>query len=132
MKHLKVLLILGATFSKIVVPGSSIYSPIGKRDPFMKMSRSERGIATDENSLFKFQVEQFNLKGVQRGPDGNRILVIDPEGNNYVLREGERIGKTRAIVSRILDREVILSEQTQNYLGKTSISERILSLPGEE
>lgn len=125
-------IIVGGVIVKTAFPDSSVYSPIGKRDPFMKLRGLNRGLSSNENSLFKFQVEQFELKAIQRGPDGNHILVSDPEGKNHLLREGEKMGKTQAVVSRILDREVILSEQTKNYLGKESLSERILSLPGND
>lgn len=111
---------------------SIVYSPIGKRDPFMRLRGRDRGLASVESSIFKFQIEQFELKAIQRGPGGNHILVSDPEGKNYLLREGEKMGKSQAVISRILDREVILSEQTKNYLGKESLSERILSLPGND
>jgi len=105
------------------------YSPIGKRDPFSKKANSQRGLASKESGLFRFRVDQFELKAIRKGPDLNQMLILDPEGGTYIITEGEQIGKTKAIVSRILDREVILSEQTVNYLGKPSISERILSLP---
>lgn len=125
--------LVGACFSGMMsVAESGVYSPIGKRDPFMKLRGKDRGLASVESSIFKFQIEQFELKAIQRGPDGNHILVADPEGKNYLLREGEKMGKSQAVISRILDREVILSEQTKNYLGKESLSERILSLPGNE
>jgi Tfp pilus assembly protein PilP len=126
------MILTGLLIAQKAMCDSSAYSPIGKRDPFLKLRGQSRDISSIENSLFNFQIEQFELKAIRRGPDGNHILVADPEGKNYLLQEGEKMGKTQAVISRILDREVILSEQTKNYLGKEILNERILSLPGND
>lgn len=127
--YLKFLFFGGALFVASGFSGSETYSPIGKRDPFQKKAVLERRLASSDSSLFRFQVDQFELKAVRKGPEIHQILVSDPEGNTYILSEGETMGKTRAVVSRILEREVILTEESKNYLGKPSLNERILSLP---
>lgn len=111
---------------------SSIYSPTGKRDPFNIPKRSSRGPASVENGLFRYQVEQYELKAILRGSDANQILITDPKGNTYILKQGEKLGKSQATVSRILDKEVILTEKVTNYLGIETLAEKILSLPLDE
>lgn len=111
---------------------SSVYSPIGKRDPFEIPKLSPRGPASIENELFRYPIEQFELKAVLKGLNSSQILVEDPNGNTYILREGEQIGRGRATISRVLDREVILTEKVTNYLGMEGLTEKVLSLPADE
>lgn len=111
---------------------SNVYSPIGKRDPFRKKLKPDRRLASRDSGLFRFHLDQFELKAVRKGPEIHQILISDPEGNTYILSEGEQMGKSRAVVSRILEREVILTEESKNYLGKPTLNEKLLSLPEQD
>jgi len=111
---------------------SSVYSPTGKRDPFQMPRRSARNPASEENGLFLYQIEQFELKAILKGAETGQILIADPKGKTYILKQGDELGRARAIVSRILDKEVILTEKVTNYLGNEGLTEKILSLPTDE
>ncbi|MFM8270291.1 MAG: pilus assembly protein PilP [Pseudomonadota bacterium] len=111
---------------------SSVYSPIGKRDPFQVLRLNRRDPASTEADLFRYQVEQFELKAVLKGISSSQILVADPKGNTYILKEGDQLGRARATISRILDKEVILTEKVTNYLGLQGLTEKVLSLQVEE
>lgn len=108
------------------------YSPLGKRDPFQIPKPLSRDIASPETDLFKYTLEQFQLKAILKGGNKSQILIEDPNGKNYVLEEGAIIGRGKATVSRILDKEVILTERGVNYLGVQGLSEKVLSLSEEE
>ena len=58
-------------------------------------------------------------------------MFEDPDGQVHIVMEGSIIGRERATVSRILNREVIVTEKTVNYLGVQSLYERIISLPND-
>lgn len=104
------------------------YNTFGKRDPFFKKPLFSRDLASSEGELFRYRIDEFSLQAVRKGPDTNQILVSDPKGTNYILSEGDKISSSRATISRILEREVILSEQTTDYLGRQKITEHILSM----
>jgi hypothetical protein len=112
---------------------SVIYSPVGKRDPFKAPIDHSlmRELATI-NPLEKFNLEQLQLKAILKGIGKHRAMFEDPEGKTHILTEGTVLGRERATISRILDREVILTLRTFNYLGAENLSEKIIFLPQEE
>ncbi len=112
---------------------SVIYSPIGKRDPFKLPST--KGMGRDVASasrLERFSLEQLELKAILKGLGKNRAMFADPEGKVHILSEGAILGRERATVSRILNREVIVTLRTFNYLGNESLVEKVVSLPTED
>src|SRR4051794_20414951 len=97
----------------------TIYSPIGKRDPFNRLQTDEDSRETNRtaNALEKYSVEQFQLRAVLRGLGQTKAMFEDPEGNSHILGEGDLIGRERATISRIINSEVIITQRTFNYLG---------------
>lgn len=109
-----------------------IYSPIGKRDPFKPPGNASGKEVLALNPLERFAVEQFQLRAILKGLGKNRAMLEDPEGRSYIVGEGDRIGRERATVSKILTNEIIVTEKTFNYLGNVSLYEKILSLPPDK
>lgn len=110
----------------------SIYSPVGKRDPF-KPPPSEVGRDVGSvNPLEKYSVEKFQLKAVLKGIGRPRAMFEDPDAKTFILGEGDSIGRERGTISRILNTEVIITERTFNYLGAENLYERVLSLPKDD
>ncbi len=138
MKHFLTILLMAVAFQAIaeVVSKSDsgvIYSPVGKRDPFRKPS--VRALPRDVASispLERFSLEQLQLKAILRGLGKHRAMFEDPEGKAHILYEGALIGRERATVSKILQKEVIVTIHTFNYMGAESINEKVLSLPNDE
>lgn len=112
---------------------STIYSPVGKRDPFKApaVTAFTRDV-TAVNPLEKFAVEQLQLRAVLRGLGKAKAMFEDPDGKTHIIQEGDVIGRERATVSRILNSEVIVTERTFNYLGVESLYEKVLSLPPDK
>jgi large subunit ribosomal protein L9 len=73
-----------------------------------------RDPASTESDLFRYQVEQFELKAVLKNAESSQILISDPKGNTYILKEGDELGRAHATISRILDKEVILTEKIES------------------
>ena len=127
-------------FSMMVVAGllglaadkeeGKVYSPTGKRDPFRPsiVRGSGRDVAA-VSELERFAVEQFQLRAILRTDQNATALFEDPEGKTHILSEGSLIGRERATVSRILEREVVLTIQTVNYLGVEKPYEKNMVLP---
>lgn len=111
----------------------TVYVPIGKRDPFKRPSAGTDGRDLSAiNPLEKFGIEQFLLRAILRGTSNAQAMFEDPEGRVHIVAEGTIIGRERGTISRILNREVIVTERTVNYLGVTSLFERVLSLPSDD
>lgn len=130
----------GATFCFFVhasekatdVDQGTIYSPVGKRDPFKVPSLAvlqNRDLAS-LIPLEQYSVEQLELKGILKESGAKaRAMFEDPAGETFILTEGDRLGKEKATISRILNTEVIVTEKTFNYLGVESLYEKVISLP---
>lgn len=128
--------ILGLTALMLSVVGiaeeSATYSPISKRDPFRAPDLT--GVSAEEalGPLERFSISQFKLRAIVRSTGRPMAMFQDPDGSVHILGEGDRIGKERGMISRILNREVIVTERTKNYLGEERPFERVLSLPVDE
>lgn len=119
------------------LPGSqerpTIYSPVGKRDPFKApTSRSTNRELGSVTPLERFPIERFELRAVLRGLGAARAMVADPEGGTHIVKQGDRIGRERGVISKILNTEIIVTERAFNYLGEETLYEKILSLPAED
>ena len=113
--------------------GTNIYNPAGKRDPFKVLvlgsaQRKPTAIYPTE----KYDLEQLTLKAILRVQGKSRAMVQAPDGQTFVIVEGEVVGRERATLSRILKTEIIFTQKTFNYLGNSSLIERVLSLPPEQ
>lgn len=107
-----------------------IYSPAGKRDPFraLPLSNAGRELAA-VTELERFGIDRFSLRAILRTDRKATALFEDPEGKTHILSEGDHIGRERASISRILQREVILTIRTVNYLGSEKPYEKTMALP---
>ena len=111
----------------------TIYSPVGKRDPFKApTSRSTNRELGSVSPLERFPVERFELKAILRGLGPAHAMLADPEGGTHIVKQGDKLGRERAVVSKILNTEVIVTERAFNYLGEETLYEKVLSLPAEE
>jgi len=109
----------------------TIYSPIGKRDPFKPpLSNPLDRDTASLNPLEQFGIEQLILRGILRDAGSKaRAMFEDPEGKTHILTEGDTIGRERGTLSKILNTEVIVTEKTFNYLGAENLYEKVISLP---
>ena len=123
-----IMLLLGARAlraeeKKVELPDrGTIYSPVGKRDPFRPLPLSNVTDRSDSNlsGIEKYSTEQFQLRGILRGRGKAHAMFEDPDQKTYILTEGDTIGREHATISRIVNSEVILTQRTFNYLGAES------------
>lgn len=79
--------------------------------------------------LEKYALEQYQLRAILRTDRRATALFEDPNGKTHIVEEGQIVGREQASVSRILEREVILTIQTRNYLGSEKPYEKHMALP---
>ena len=111
---------------------TAIYNPIGKRDPFRPPSSDslERDLSS-LNPLDRWGLDQLTLRAVLRGFGDPKAMFEDPEGQTYIVEQGQVLGREQGRLSRVLTTDVIITERTINYLGQESLYERVISLPKE-
>ncbi|NBW98261.1 hypothetical protein EBR03_01680 [bacterium] len=137
MKHRELFLLLftlGSIAMGDEAPDKNVglYSPVGKRDPFQVPKMNPRDLASNGEDLFKYPLESFQLRAILKSTQGSQILLEDPKGKNHVLQEGDTVGRGRATISRVLEREVIFTERVTNYLGVQNLTEKTLALPADD
>lgn len=122
------------------------YKAEGKIDPFASIFRVESSAFADQNDrkkkkripltpIEKVDLSQLKLVGIIFAPDGNKALVEDASGKGFVIKKGTRIGINSGRVIKILKGRVVVEEEAESILGKTSLVKRELKLqkpPGEE
>jgi len=122
------------------------YKVRGKIDPFASIFRDKSSTFTDQNDrkkkkripltpIEKVDLSQLKLVGIIFAPGGNKALVEDASGKGFVIKKGTGIGINSGRVIKILKGRVVVEEEAESILGKTSLVKRELKLqkpPGEE
>ncbi|RLC26980.1 MAG: hypothetical protein DRH21_00575 [Deltaproteobacteria bacterium] len=122
------------------------YKVEGKIDPFASIFRDKSSIFADQNDrkkkkripltpIEKVDLSQLKLVGIIFASSGNKALVEDASGKGFVIKKGTRIGINSGRVIKILKGRVVVEEEAESILGKTSLVKRELKLqkpPGEE
>ena len=122
------------------------YKAEGKIDPFASIFRVESSAFADQNDrkkkkripltpIEKVDLSQLKLVGIIFAPGGNKALIEDASGKGFVIKKGTSIGINSGRVIKILKGRVVVEEEAESILGKTSLVKRELKLqkpPGEE
>jgi len=122
------------------------YKVEGKKiDPFASIFRDASSAFADQNDkkkkkripltpIEKVDLSQLKLVGIIFTPGGNKALVEDASGKGFVIKKGTHIGINSGRVIKILNGRVVVEEEAQSILGKTSLVKKELKLqkpPGE-
>jgi len=105
--------------------GTYFYDPIGKRDPFRSfiLDRVKEKDKAAKGPLEQFDLSQLEVTGVVWETDRRRALVLDPSGQNYIVQEGDRIGKNDGFVTTINDSTVLVKEAYVDFHGEKTTKE---------
>ncbi|MDL1968409.1 MAG: pilus assembly protein PilP [Deltaproteobacteria bacterium] len=76
----------------------------------------------------KVDLSQLKLVGIIFAPGGNKALVEDASGKGFVIKKDTSIGINSGRVIKILKGIVVVEEEAESILGKTSLVERELKL----
>ena len=113
-------------------PPVALYSPAGKRDPFVPFLRVEQKIASADLGslppLQRYELAELRFVGVIWGPNVTRALVEDSEGKGYTVTVGTKVGRAGGTVTRITDGEIFVREEFQDYSGTKAARESSLKL----
>lgn len=108
------------------------YNPTGKPDPFQP---SRVSLETKESGKIKampleqFDINDFVLVGIVSGPGVKKAMVQDPTGKGFIVQEGTHIGKGGGKISHISDKELVIEEPYQDFLGRKSFRKTALKIP---
>ena len=113
-------------------PPVVLYSPVGKRDPFVPFLKVEEKTARAGLDSFpplqRYELGELRFVGVIWGSDVTRALVEDAEGKGYTVTVGMKIGRGGGVVTRITDGEIFVREEFQDYAGAKVARESSLKL----
>ncbi len=95
------------------------YDPSGKRDPFRSFVKDKLSDDTADiaSPLEEFELGQLTISGVVWQADRRRALVLDPSGQAYVVKTGDRIGKNDGVVTEISDASLLVLESYVDFHG---------------
>ena len=108
------------------------YNPTGKPDPFQPSRislESKGGEKTQPLPLEQFEINEFELVGIISGPGVKKAMVQDPTGKGFMVQVGSRIGKKGGKVTRVADKELIIEEPYQDFLGRKTSRKTALKIP---
>ncbi len=114
---------------------SPVYDPKGKPDPFQPTRVT---LETKDNGkrkvlpLEQFEVNEYELVSIVSGSEIKKAMVQDLTGKGFLIQEGTRIGKRNGKVIQITDRQVVVEESFQDFLGRKSSRKILLSIPRPE
>jgi type IV pilus assembly protein PilP len=119
-------------------PGSTwAYDPVGKRDPFrsyvavlrqQRMEDKERRLEETE----KFELDQYQLRGLVTGTAQPSAMVEDPEGKGHVLHVGSKLGRNGGRVTRITSTEIVVTVEKPAPTGERIRMNIQIALPQPE
>jgi type IV pilus assembly protein PilP len=133
-----------AEIAKIETETIPIYNPQGRIDPFVPLFKDEGPLTGAEKErkgrvprtpLEMIDLGQLKLVAVLRAPSGNKALVEEASGKGYIVAKGTYLGINSGRVVKILKDRIIIEEEAENIVGKSTIQERELKLQkplGEE
>jgi len=95
------------------------YDATGKRDPFRSFVKDKlrEDVADVASPLEQFELGQLTVSGVVWQADRRRALVLDPAGQAYVVKTGDRIGKNDGVVTEISDSSLLVLESYVDFHG---------------
>ncbi len=108
------------------------YSPIGQRDPFVSLLRKEkesRKSKIPKTPLEKFDLGQFRVQAILIGKGAPRAMVSAPDGKNYILKPGLKIGKNNGVIRDITKTAILVEESTYDMAGNLIKGMQSLTIP---
>lgn len=110
----------------------TLYSPAGKRDPFVPFIKVEAKTGRPDLSsmppLQRYDLGELKFVGVIWGPGITKALVEDAEGKGYTVGVGTKVGSTGGVVTRITQDEIFVRETFRDYTGAKVERESSLKL----
>ncbi len=118
-----------------------VYRYQGKLDPFLPLIKEEKakpsaGAAeklgkkkrAPQTPLERIDLSQLTLTAIFRKHEQSKALVEEPTGKGYMVKEGTYIGLDGGQITKILKDRILISEESEDVMGKPVTIERELKL----
>lgn len=105
-----------------------VYSPKGRRDPFLPIIEKSQGKVPVGTALERFNPAEFKLSGIFWGGFGYNAMIEGPDGKGYFVKVGTILGPNRGVVKKITQNTLVIEEKYKNYAGEVSRKEIIVEL----
>ncbi len=107
-----------------------VYSPAGRRDPFMPIiiKEEKKALAGARTPLERFPVNEFKLAGIVWGGLGYHAMLEGPDGKGYFIRVGAKIGPNQGVVKKITQTTMIIEEKYKDPTGEINRKEITIEL----
>jgi len=107
-----------------------VYSPAGRRDPFMPIiiKEEKKAMAGTKAPLERFPVNEFKLAGIVWGGLGYHAMLEGPDGKGYFIRVGTKIGPNQGVVKKITQTTMIIEEKYKDPTGEINRKEITIEL----
>jgi len=110
------------------------YDPTNKPDPFksfivVRRELEEKKQGKPKTYLETLDISQLTISAIVLGSKGNWALVRDSKGDGHVIKVGTLIGKQSGKVTRILEKEVVVTESYKDIKGREKIKDISIKLP---
>jgi Tfp pilus assembly protein PilP len=108
------------------------YDPTNKIDPFksfitIRKELEEKG--KPKTYLETLDISQLTISAIVIASEGNWALVRDSKGEGHVIKVGTLIGKKNGRVTKIFEKEIIVTESYKNIKGRKVIKNISMKLP---
>lgn len=113
------------------------YDPTDKVDPFksfivVRRELEEKEQEKEKTYLETIDISQLTISAIVLGSKGNWALVRDSKGDGHVIKVGTLIGRKRGRVTRILEKEVVVTESYKDIRGREIVKDIPMKLPSTD
>ena len=111
-----------------------VYSPLGKRDPFMsplEVPKQYPKVPANARPLERVPTESIQVKAIMWNEKGYRALVISPDNRGYTVKVGDHIGNKGGRIVRITEKRLYVTEKITDILGDVETRNIVLKLHKE-
>ena len=108
------------------------YDPTNKVDPFKSFIVVRKELEEKEKPktyLETLDVSQLTISAIVLSSKTQWALVRDSKGDGHVIKVGTPIGRRRGRVTRILEKEVVVTEYYQDIRGHEIVRDISMKLP---
>jgi hypothetical protein len=99
------------------------YDPYGKRDPFLLFHEPPE---QPKSPLQRFSLQEYTVLGTAQGPDHSEALVEDPDGEVYLVRVGDYLGREWGKISEIGRQQLVVREEFYSRDGDLLVTRKTL------
>lgn len=113
------------------------YDPTDKVDPFksfivVRRELEEKEQEKEKTYLETLDISQLTISAIVLGSKGNWALVRDSKGDGHVIKVGTPIGRKRGRVTKILEKEVVVTESYKDIRGREIVKDIPMKLPSTD